>query len=119
MLPVLVLFTLSIVDICNVLHLRQKIATVAFETCRRASLKGQTFEAAERTGLEFAAARNIANAQIEVGGTDRRYATRADVPTGEPLTATVRAPVAGNVAGPFLLFRATLIESPPVTMAAR
>jgi hypothetical protein len=32
-LPVLVLFTLSIVDICNVLHLRQKIATVAFETC--------------------------------------------------------------------------------------
>lgn len=118
--PVLVLCTFAIVDICNVLHLKQKINTVAFETVRVASLKESTFESAARQGAEFARARSINDAQIRVESHEPRvFPTRASLPLGFTLRAQVSVPTQGNIPGPFLLFRGGTVESQLVRMSAR
>lgn len=118
--PVLVLCTFAIVDVCNVLHLRQKINTVAFETVRVASLKESTFESARQNGAEFARARSLTDARIRVESHDpRQYPTRQSLPLGFTLRAQVSVPTQGNIPGPFLLFRGSTIESQLVRMSAR
>ena len=55
--PILVFVTLAIIDSCNLLHLKQKLNTVAFESARLASLPDSTYESAQSRGMQFAAAR--------------------------------------------------------------
>jgi hypothetical protein len=118
--PVLVLCTFAIVDVCNVLHLKQKINTVAFETVRVASLKESTYEGAAQEGAEFARARSIHNARITVESHHPEgFPTRASLPLGFTLRAQVTVPTQGNIPGPFLLFRGGTIESQLVRMSAR
>ncbi|MDX1930485.1 MAG: TadE/TadG family type IV pilus assembly protein [Pirellulaceae bacterium] len=110
--PVLVLITLSIIDICNVIHLKQKVSTVAFETARTASFDNETYDNARLEGLRFSAARGLKNPIIAVESFDRtNYPTRASLPLGFTLHAQVEVPVTGNVPGPFLLFRGSSIKS--------
>jgi hypothetical protein len=118
--PVLVLCTFAIVDVCNVLHLKQKINTVAFETVRVASLKESTYVDARQKGAEFARARSITGAQIRVESHDpQQFPTRASLPLGFTLRAQVTVPTSGNIPGPFLLFRGSTVESQLVRISAR
>ena len=118
--PVLVLITLCIIDTCNVIHLKQKINTVAFETVRVASFNDETFESARSKGLVFARARGLNGAVVVVESFDAgRFPTRASLPLGFTLRAQVSIPIQGNIPGPFVLFRNTNIQSQLVRMSAR
>jgi Flp pilus assembly protein TadG len=118
--PVLVLITFMIIDVCNVIHLKQKINTVAFETARIASLNRSSFEGARLEGLQFAQARNLQNVTIRVESFEpTRFPTRESLPLGFTLRAQVTVTVQDNVPGPFVLFRGTSISSQLVRLSAR
>jgi Flp pilus assembly protein TadG len=118
--PVLMFCTFAIIDVCNVIHLKQKLNTVAFETVRVASLKQSTFATARSEGVEFARARGLNNVTIRVESFDpRRFPTRESLPLGFTLRAQVEVPVRGNVPGPFVLIANRNITSQLVRISSQ
>lgn len=119
--PVIVVISMAIIDICNVLHLKQKLNSIAFETSRVASYSDETFESAIAAGNEFAKARQIVNCSILVEANQpENFSTRASLPLGHWLKSRATAPVQGNVPGPFILFGGNAsVQSQLVKLAAR
>lgn len=118
--PVLLFCTFAIIDVCSVIHLKQKLNTVAFETARIASLKQSTFDSARAEGLVIARARGLNNVTIRVEAFEpRNFPTRESLPLGFTLRAQVEVSVRGNVPGPFVLISNRTITSQLVRMSAQ
>lgn len=119
-LPMLVLTTFAAVDICNVIHLKQVANSIAFETVRKASNENGSFEEAVLVGKAFATARGMNQSNVTVQAQNsKKYPNRASMPTGEIIRGRVTLPVKGNVSGPYILFKNTLISSQNIRIAAR
>ena len=102
------------------MHLKQKLNTVAFETCRYASYPDETSESAKSVGIAIATARGIHSPEVMVEATkSNNFPTRASLPLGRTLRARVSVAVDGNVPGPFVLFRGAQVKSQLVSIAAR
>lgn len=119
-LPVLLTVTFCVIDVCNYLHLQQKLSTIAFESVRFISRKGTTFNQAKSYGRTMGRARGVTRPVIEMEPVSSSAGTRNAMETGELIMArayTVK--IEKNMMGPFVLFHGAVVSSPVVVMAVQ
>jgi len=98
-LPVMVLLTLGTLEATDLVFLRQRLVTAAFEAARTATAPGQTSTAAIAAGTSTLTLRGVTDGSVTISPT----VTTATA-TGTEVRATVTAPFPANCyMEPFLL----------------
>jgi Flp pilus assembly protein TadG len=95
-LPLLVLLTFGSIQACNAINLKQALTCAAYEGTRIVGKPTGTRDDAEAAIQQILDARNITGATIS-WSPDLDF---VDIPPGDLVTVTVRAPVSANLPRP-------------------
>lgn len=90
-LPVLMLLTMATLEATDLVFLRQRLVTAAFEAARTATAPGQTSAGGIASGTNILTARGITGGNVSISPT-----VLSNTATGTQVNATVTAPFATN-----------------------
>lgn len=98
-LPMMMIIFMGTIEATDLVFLRQKLVTAAYEAARTASAPGQTSSKAVSAGEAILTSRKIQGGAVTISP-----AVTQDTPTGTEIAVTVTAPFAPNATTtPFVL----------------
>jgi Flp pilus assembly protein TadG len=103
-LPLLLIFTLGMTEVCNLMHVRQRAITAAYDGARLAT-RPTTSSAQTATAAEVIARCQATLTQLNVRGATATLspASLVNIAPETPITVTIQTPMAQNSISAFVL----------------